>query len=372
MIIFLKPYEENMQSKIKLTALATALCACGFVNAQSAAPSVTVFGIVDAGISSTTNTGNGSQTTSGAVSSILGVSAIGFKGDKDLGDGLTGFFNFMVGFNPTTGKLFDSSTLFSRNAYIGLSSSMGSVSIGRQWDLNDDWLVGSVFKGGYNAGAVFKFSEFDAVSDLYNNTIKYVTPVSGGFQGAAMYGSNIGGSSTPTTAGSLTNIGVKYAAGPLMVAGTYFTEASTTSTSSTYKLTTLGASYASGAVKGRLGYATATTDGGVSYVSLGPVAQTNTANVVDVGVDYSVTPQLTLSLDQLARKNTTLNNSSNITRFLAMYAWKPNTTLVFNVANLSNSTTATESLLATEANTTGGGYAGKSQQAIAAGVRFSF
>ena len=197
MIIFLKPYEENMQSKIKLTALATALCACGFVNAQSAAPSVTVFGIVDAGISSTTNTGNGSQTTSGAVSSILGVSAIGFKGDKDLGDGLTGFFNFMAGFNPTTGKLSDPNTLFSRNAYIGLSSSMGSVSIGKQWDLNDDWLVGSVFKGGYNAGAVFKFSEFDAVSDLYNNTIKYVTPVSGGFQGAAMYGSNIGDSSTP-------------------------------------------------------------------------------------------------------------------------------------------------------------------------------
>jgi len=157
-----------------------------------------------------------------------------------------------------------------------------------------------------------------------------------------------------------------------MVAGTYFSESSITSTSSTYKLTTLGASYASGAVKGRLGYATATTDGGVSYVSLGTVGQTNTANVVDVGVDYSVSPQLTLSLDQLSRKNTTLNNSSNITRFLAMYAWKPNTTLVFNVANLTNSSNATESLLATQAGTTGGGYAGKSQQAIAAGVRFSF
>jgi predicted porin len=63
-----------------------------------------VFGIVDGGISSTSNTGNGSQTTSGAVSSILGVSAIGFKGDKDLGDGLTGFFNFMAGFNRNNWK----------------------------------------------------------------------------------------------------------------------------------------------------------------------------------------------------------------------------------------------------------------------------
>ena len=70
-----------MQSKIKLTALATALCACGFVNAQSAAPSVTVFGIVDAGISSTTNTGNGSQTIIGAGGRTYGCAGLASRGN---------------------------------------------------------------------------------------------------------------------------------------------------------------------------------------------------------------------------------------------------------------------------------------------------
>jgi predicted porin len=59
--------------------------------------------------------------------------------------------------------------------------------VGKQWTFNDDWFVGSVFKGGYNSGAVFKMSEFDAVSELYSKTLKYVSPEMTGWQFGGFY-----------------------------------------------------------------------------------------------------------------------------------------------------------------------------------------
>lgn len=344
-----------MQLTFKLGAIALAAGLC-----TAAMADMKITGVVDGGYVTTNKTGaSANKTVSGAASSILGVSNIGISGDKDFGEGATGFFNFQAGFNPTDGKLSDTSTLFSRNAYVGLKGSAGSVSLGRQWNLNDDWLVGSVFKGGYNAGAVFKFSEFDAVSDIYSKSIKYVTPAMGALQGAAMYASGLGTDGT----NSLTNVGLKYADGPFYAAATIFDEKSTTDTS--YKLTTMGASYVMGAYKPRIGYASSDIAAG-TFVSVGTYAAATKANVTNLGIDYAVNPKLTLSLDSLKRKNTTLNNNSTVTRLLAMYAWRPDVAFVGNLARISNSSGATEIL------SSGSGVAGQSQQSVAMGVRVTF
>lgn len=347
-----------MQFTFKLGAIALAASL-----SSAAMADMKITGVIDGGYVTTNKTGSSAnKTTSGAASSILGVSNVGISGDKDFGEGATGFFNFQAGFNPTDGKMSDTSTLFSRNAYVGLKGAAGSVSMGRQWNLNDDWLVGSVFKGGYNAGAVFKFSEFAAVSNIYSKSIKYVTPTMGAFQGAAMYASAL----NDDNSGSLSNIGVKYADGPFYAAATVFNEKSTTDT--TYKLTTVGASYTMGAYKPRIGYASSDIAAG-TFVSLGTSAFAATkANVTNLGIDYAVNPKLTVSLDSLKRKNTTLSNDSTVTRLLAIYAWRPDVAFVGNVARITNSSTASESL----SSESSGWVAGQSQQSVAMGVRVTF
>lgn len=346
-----------MQSTFKLGAIALAATLC-----SAAMADMKITGVIDGGYVTTNKIGtSANKTISGAASSILGVSNVGISGDKDFGDGATGFFNFQAGFNPTDGKMSDTSTLFSRNAYVGLKGSAGSVSLGRQWNLNDDWLVGSVFKGGYNAGAVFKFSEFDAISDIYSKSIKYVTPTMGAFQGAAMYASNLNSDST----GSLSNFGLKYADGPIYAAATVFNEKSSTDT--TYKLTTMGASYTMGAYKPRIGYASSDIAAG-TFVSVGTFAAATKANVTNLGIDYAVNPKLTVSLDSLKRKNTTLSNDSTVTRLLAIYAWRPDVAFVGNVARITNSSTASQSL----SSESSGWVAGQSQQSVAMGVRVTF
>lgn len=355
-----------MQKNYKLGAIALAIgvCAAPAMAQIKIVPGVTISGTVDTGYASTTNTGlNANKTKAGGVDSILGVSNIGFKGEKDFGDGVGGFFNFTIGFLPSSGKLSGGTdNLFSRNAYIGLKSELGSVSVGKQWDLNDDWLVGSVFKGGYNSGAVFKFSEFDAVSDLYNSSIKYVSPDLGGFQAGALYAGSQG-----TTNGTLSNVGVKYGNGPFYAAGTVFNEKDG-SGGGAYKLNTIGASYAVGQFKPRLGYSTADVAAG-TYVSVGTYATATKANVVNPGIDYSVTPKLTVSLDTLRYKNTTANNNATVNRLLAIYAWRPDLSFVANLATVSNSSGASQSLVSLDSGATVTGF---SQRSLALGVLFKF
>lgn len=325
-----------------------------------------VSGVIDAGYARTTHTGkNADATKSGAVSSILGVSNLGLRGEKDFGEGLTGFFNFQVGFLPTTGKLSDPDTIFSRNAYVGLRhEQLGSLSFGRQWVFNDDWLVGSVFKGGYNAGSVFKFSEFDAISDIYGNSVKYVSPVFGrAFQAGAMYADKLDDSAA-NDASSLSNIGAKYADGPVFLAATVLREKG--STGGSYQLTTLGGSYRFDPVKLRLGFAVNDIEPG-AYRSIGTYASDSKAHVSSIGIDYSVTDKLVLSYDNLIRKNTTSDQRATVNRLLAVYDWRPEVSFLVNLAWIDNSGNSTQTLVG-DTPVTGG----HSQRSIATGVRVKF
>ena len=349
--------------KLGFTALSISACAVSATAQIAVAPGLTIGGVVDTGYARTTNTGTGTKIKSGAADSILGVSNIGFKGEKDFGEGVGGFFNFTIGFLPSSGKLSGGSdNLFSRNAYLGFKNELGSLSVGKQWNLNDDWLVGSVFKGGYNSGAVFKFSEFDAVSDIYNSTLKYVSPKVGDFQFAGMYGG-----SQSTTNGTLSNIGAKYSSGPLYVAGTVFTEKDG-KTGAAYKLNTVGVSYAIDSFKPRLGYSKARVAEG-SYGSVGTYAVATDANVINPGIDYMMTPKLTVSLDALKYKNTTASSNATVQRLLAVYAWRPDVSFVGNLAHVANSSNGNQSLVSLDPGATATGF---SQTSLALGVIFKF
>ena len=347
--------------------LASAACTA---QAQS---SVTVFGFFDEGIQYMNHVGNGTQSEVALFDSILGVSNLGFKGSEDLGGGLAAIFDLQAGFNPSNGAQNGGpGTLFSRNAYVGLSGDFGTLTFGKQWDFNDDWLVGSVFKGGYNSGAVFKFSEFDAVSELFNNVIKYASPKFDGFQVGALY--SLGGIAGNSTAGSVYNLGANYAGNRFFIGGTYYEEKSSAAAAgafNTYKLTTVAASYDFVVGKARLGYANAKIGGPGTFQSIASLPAATRAYVIEPGVDFNVTNQLTLSADVLYRKNTERSNKSTVYRFLAVYDLSKRTSVLINVARLANKDGASESLLGSSTEV-GGGYVDQSQTGIALGIRHVF
>jgi predicted porin len=359
-----------MNKLIKSSAVATLLGALACTaSAQSA---VAVSGIIDTGVMSANHVGDGTQSKFSTANSILGVSNLGLSGKEELGNGLSVIFQLQAGFNPTSGAQSSTGSLFSRNSYVGVKSNFGTVTLGKQWNFNDDWLIGSVFKGGYNSGAIFKFSEFDAVSEIYNNTIKYVSPAINGLQGGLMYsaGENVAGSSV----GNVYNIAIKYAQGPFYMAASYDHEkdmAALNNTGNPYKLATIGASYTIGAARGRLGYAHSDIGGPGSFQSI-PSLSARKAHVIGVGVDYDVLPAMTVSADVLYRKNTTLSNSTHVYRLLGVYKLSPRTSLIANLAYLGNKSGASEALINTTSTAAGGGFADQTQNALALGIRHAF
>jgi len=356
------------------TPLAAAmLLLAGLAGSACAQSSVTISGVIDTGLSYASNTGTGTQSTVGAANSILGVSNVGFRGKEDLGNGLSAVFNLQAGFNPTNGSQSASGDLFSRNSYVGLESNAGALTVGKQWNFNDDWLVGSVFKGGYNSGSIFKFSEFDAVSEIYNNTIKYVSPEAGGFQGGVMYG--VGGAAGSVSTGQVFNAAVKYTQGPFYLALSFDHEhdgsATVASDDAAFNLTTLGASYTLGNLKLRLGGAYSDVSGPGSFESIASLPATK-AYALEAGVDYTFVPAFTGSADVLYRKNTTLSNNTQVFRLLGIYSLSKRTSLIANLAYLRDGDGATESLVSTDSTAVGGGYANQHQTVLALGIRHTF
>ena len=352
-----------------------AICAALAIGSAGAAwadePGMTIYGLVDTGLVGTTHTGDGRQNTTGFADSILGVSNVGFKGTRDIGGGTQVFFNLQAGFNPTSGRQNASGVLFSRNAYVGLQGPLGTVSVGKQWNLNDDWLVGSVFLGGYNSGAIFKFSEFDAVSDLYNNTIKYVTPAFGGAQAGALL--SMKGKAGDNKAGRIVNVGAKYGNGPFYAGVTYFHENAQGGGGSgaTYQLTTAAAKYSLSDFAFRAGASFAKISGPGDFQSIASMSA-RSAQVCEVGVDYAFSAKFKGSADLLYRKNSTLENHTSGARLLGVYNLTSQAALLVNVAYLKNGGGATESLVNTDSGEIGGGYADQNQTSVAFGVRYSF
>jgi general bacterial porin, GBP family len=121
----------------KKLAIAAAVAAT-FASASYAQSSVTLYGIVDAGFTYTTNiNGNNSfALTSGNVQ----TSRWGLRGAEDLGGGLKTIFTLESGFNVTNGQ--QNGSLFNRQSFVGLTQAQyGTLTLGRQFDSVVDYLA---------------------------------------------------------------------------------------------------------------------------------------------------------------------------------------------------------------------------------------
>ncbi|KJJ95616.1 membrane protein [Burkholderiaceae bacterium 26] len=115
-------------------ALAAATCALasGTANAQS----VTLYGLIDTGIEYVSHANaNGNGLT--RIPSVTGTlpSRWGLRGAEDLGNGMKAVFTLESGFNTDTGTSGQGGRLFGRQAWVGLASDYGTVTLGRQYSM---------------------------------------------------------------------------------------------------------------------------------------------------------------------------------------------------------------------------------------------
>lgn len=186
--------------------------------AQSSASAVTLYGIIDEGITYTNNQNGHSawQVQSGEAS----ASRFGFRGSEDLGGGYRSVFVLENGFDPSTGTLANNGRLFGRQAFVGISSPYGTVTLGRQYDEIVDMLAridASLQWGIYFAHA----GDVDNTSGSVriNNAVKYTSPTFRGVTFAGLYG--FGGQPGSLSQQSTSSAGMSYNEGPLYLGAAY-------------------------------------------------------------------------------------------------------------------------------------------------------
>jgi len=204
-----------MKKSLLALAVTSAFAAPAF--AQN---SVTLYGIIDAGITYVNNSGGHAawQTQSGIVQG----SRWGLKGSEDLGGGTKAIFQLENGFNVFNGRLGQGSREFGRQAYVGLTNdSYGTLTLGRQYDPVVDMAQPTTFNGQW--GALFSHpADIDNTDNGFriNNAVKYVSPRFGGVQGEFMYA--FGGVAGQFGAQSTIGAGLNYSGGPLYIGAGYF------------------------------------------------------------------------------------------------------------------------------------------------------
>lgn len=203
--------------------LAVLLMSGGAVQAAHAQSSVTLYGVVDAGLTYNSNSG-GHPLTSLTSGNGMG-NRFGLRGSEDLGDGLAAVFDVESGFSIVNGTTSQGGTFFGRQAYVGLASDRaGTLLLGRQTALSNDYVAkfssGSTWAAagtGYGAH-VGDIDNLVAVNRT-NNTVKYRTPTWRGLTFAGAYG--FGGVAGDFSQNQIWQLGANYANGPFRMAASY-------------------------------------------------------------------------------------------------------------------------------------------------------
>ncbi|WP_431824117.1 porin [Burkholderia sp. F1] len=218
--------------------LLTAAVLAATASAAHAQSSVTLYGLIDAGISYVNHS---SPKTTGVGSKLFkfddGVaqgSRWGLRGTEDLGGGLKAIFVLENGFNVGTGVAGQGQAMFGRQAYVGLSQTQyGTLTFGRQYSFSTDVLGANYSTGGNTVAGNYAYHANDVdqlTSSRINNAVKFQSANYSGFTFGAMYGfsnstdfAGAAGSGASNSGGSSRaySFGLNYANGPFALGAAY-------------------------------------------------------------------------------------------------------------------------------------------------------
>ncbi|RFU47037.1 porin [Paraburkholderia sp. DHOC27] len=209
-----------MKKTLILAAVATS-----FASAAYAQSSVTLYGIVDAGFTYVNNEAGATSGTHHSAYSLtsgnVDGSRWGLRGVEDLGGGLAAIFTLENGFNVNNGQAASNGRMFDRQAFVGITSPYGTLTLGRQYDSVVDYL-GPLSATGTWGGTYFAHAGDNDNADgslRINNSVKFQSANYSGLSFSGLYGfSNQAGGFANDRAYS---VGAGYANGGLKIAAGY-------------------------------------------------------------------------------------------------------------------------------------------------------
>ncbi|MDF3834348.1 porin [Cupriavidus basilensis] len=215
--------EETLK---KMTRNLIAAVAGGLLaSAAQAQSSVTMYGVVDAGIEYVSHAGTtGSGSAYRVKSGNSAASRWGLRGKEDLGGGLSAIFVLENGFFVDTGMAAQGGRLFGRKAFVGIAGPWGQITLGRQYNILGDIFIPLDTTRYATYSVLSHDTHFSGIAD---NTIKY-TGNFGNLTLSAMYSAGYdstisGGSEVPGAprVGQEIGAGASYTAGRLGMALVY-------------------------------------------------------------------------------------------------------------------------------------------------------
>ena len=301
--------------KKSLLALAALGAFAGVAHAQS---SVTLYGIIDEGFN--INTNSGGKHLYNLSSGVMQGSRLGPRGTEDLGGGLKALFVLENGFDVNNGRLGQGGLMFGRQAYVGLSSQFGTVTLGRQYDSVVDY-VGPLEAGDQWGGYIAAHpGDIDNFNNAYrtNNTVKYTSADYAGLKFGGTY--SFGGVAGNFTSNQIWSLGAGYNNGPLVLGvgylnartpaasgglfnngGTAATPATAVSSpvygaytsANTYQVIGAGGAYTFGAATVGLTYSNIRfANLGAAFAQPNVRGQSATFNNAEINFKYQLTPAL--------------------------------------------------------------------------------
>ncbi|MDE1180020.1 porin [Paraburkholderia sp.] len=198
----------------KLLLCAALLSTVGVAHAQS---SITLYGVIDAGLTYINNQGGGRliEFQDGANFG----NRFGLKGSEDLGGGMKAIFQLENGFSLGTGALRNGGALFGRQSFVGLSTPYGTITGGNQYDFVADY-INPYNLNGYASVYAGHMGNFDRIAaNEITNSVKFKSVDYNGFTFGGMYGfGNVAGNFNENSAWS---VGMGYKHGGFNMAAVY-------------------------------------------------------------------------------------------------------------------------------------------------------
>jgi predicted porin len=197
-----------------------------FAGAASAQSSVTIYGLINVAITKENGgTANITQTTSGPTGNAyrlqhFATSRLGFRGNEDLGGGLSAQFQIEHRFNPDTGAQNNADSFWSGRSFVQLTQAgVGSVYAGRDYTpifwvqlKTDPFANDGMAQSG--SGATYATYSTPATGSLGGarapNSIGFISSSFGGFVGRATVSL-----SETSQIGRIMGLAGEYTAGPL-------------------------------------------------------------------------------------------------------------------------------------------------------------
>jgi predicted porin len=201
----------------RLICLSTFALASVAAHAQS---SVTLYGIIDEGVTYQNNAGGHSLVS--MKSGVISGNRWGLRGTEDLGGGYKAVFDLENGFDVNTGALGQGGLEFGRQAYVGVTNDKyGTFTMGRQYNYASADTISPIVGSGPWTPYAAHPGDMDNLNNNYrfNNTVKYVSPTFNGLSFGAQYG--FGGVAGQFSRDQFWSGGAMYAYGPLTLIANY-------------------------------------------------------------------------------------------------------------------------------------------------------